>query len=198
MEYRGLMDECESMIRYVARVLGFHDTLEYGGKTIDLSEPWQRLSVSEAFEIYAPLGLRESMDKGCFDALMVEAIEPHLGSPAPTFLYDYPASLGALARLKPGDKRFAERFELYIGGVELANAFSELRDAGEQRQRFEEEIERRKALGKGVYPMPELFLEALEYMPDAAGIALGIDRLAMIFGDKASVDDVVAFTPEEL
>jgi lysyl-tRNA synthetase class 2 len=198
MEYRGLMGECESMIRLVARDLGFRDALEYQGRTVSLSEPWERLTVSEAFEEYAPLDLREAMDKGCFDAMMVEAIEPRLGNRTPTFLYDYPASLGALARLKPGDKRFAERFELYISGVELANAFSELRDAREQRQRFAEESKRREALGKPLYPEPEPFLEALEYMPDAAGIALGIDRLAMIFADKARIDDVVAFTPEEL
>ncbi len=198
MEYRGLMDECGSMIRRVGRDLGFPDTIAYQGRTISLSGPWQRLTVSEAFKNYAPMGLQESMDKGCFDATMVEAIEPRLGTPTPTFLYDYPASLGALARLKAEDKRFAERFELYIGGVELANAFSELRDAREQRQRFEGEVKRREALGKGVYPMPEPFLEALAHMPDAAGIALGIDRLAMIFGDRTSIDDVVAFTPEEL
>jgi elongation factor P--(R)-beta-lysine ligase len=198
MDYKGLMSECESLIRQIGRDLGFQDQIAYQGKSIGLSGHWQRLTVSEAFESYAPLGLQESLDRGCFDALMVEAIEPNLGAPTPTFLYDYPASLGALARLKPEDKRFAERFELYMGGVELANAFSELRDEGEQRRRFEEEIKRREALGKPVYPMPEPFLEALSFMPDAAGIALGIDRLVMIFANKARIDDVVAFTPEEL
>jgi len=198
MDYKGLMEECESMIRQVAKDLGFPDTILFQGRTIRLSGPWKRITVSEAFGNYAPMGLQESIAAGCFDAVMVDAIEPRLGTPTPTFLYDYPASLGALARLKPEDNRFAERFELYMGGVELANAFSELRDAAEQRQRFQKEIERRQALGKAVYPVPEPFLEDLSYMPDAAGIALGIDRLVMVFADKVRIDDVVAFTPEEL
>ena len=85
-----------------------------------------------------------------------------------------------------------------MGGLELANAFSELTDAGEQRERFEEEIRNRRASGSILYPMPEKFLEALPTMPEAAGIALGVDRLAMIFADKESIDDVVTFTPEDL
>ena len=133
-----------------------------------------------------------------FDELMVEAVEPRLGSPKPTFLYDYPVSMAALARLKPEDARFAERFELYMGGIELANAFSELTDPEEQRTRFQQEKARRAELGKQIYPLPEKFLASLDFMPEAAGIALGIDRLAMLFSDSATIDDVVPFTPEDL
>jgi elongation factor P--(R)-beta-lysine ligase len=114
----------------------------------------------------------------------------------PTFLYDYPASLAALARLKPGNPSIAERFEVYVGGIELANGFSELNDAHEQRKRFEKELEERTQLGKHVSPMPERFLKALRNMPEAAGIALGVDRLVMIFGNARTIDEVVTFTPE--
>ena len=122
----------------------------------------------------------------------------NLGIEKPTFLYDYPAKLGALARLKKGDPSVAERFELYIGGVELANGFSELTDAQEQRQRFEEALRIRAQKGYAKYPMPEKFLSALEQMPEAAGIALGVDRLAMLFADVANIDGVVFFSPEDL
>jgi lysyl-tRNA synthetase class 2 len=92
----------------------------------------------------------------------------------------------------------AERFELYIAGLELANAFSELIDPLEQRQRFEHEEAQRRAAGKAPYPVPEKFLRELETMPDAAGIALGVDRLVMLLTGAETIDEVVAFTPEEL
>jgi len=101
-----------------------------------------------------------------------------------------------LARLSP--ENFGERFEIYIAGMELANGFSELTDAQEQRIRFERDLKHRKALGKKAYPMPDKFLAALEQMPEAAGMALGVDRLAMIFTDTTMIDWVVAFTPEEV
>jgi lysyl-tRNA synthetase class 2 len=112
-------------------------------------------------------------------------------------LYDYPASHAALSRLKNNNSGLAERFELYIGGLEVANAFSELTDADEQALRFEKEQQKRQQLGKTVYPMPEKFLKALRHMPRSAGIALGVDRLVMLFTNKTSIDEVTAFTPEE-
>jgi lysyl-tRNA synthetase class 2 len=133
-----------------------------------------------------------------FDEIMVEKIEPNLAQNRPVFLYDYPASRAALARLKPQDLRFAERFELYIGGLEICNAFSELTEPVEQRERFKREMDHRRKAGKPVYPVPEKFLTALGNMPAAAGNALGIDRLVMLFSDSKQIDDVVAFTPEEL
>ena len=129
---------------------------------------------------------------------MVESIEPHLGIQRPTFLYDYPATRSALARLSSSDPTVAERFELYIGGLELANAFSELTDPVEQRHRFESEAADRAARQRTVYPLPEPFLNELCAMPPAAGIALGVDRLIMVLLDAAAIDDVVSFTPEEL
>ena len=130
--------------------------------------------------------------------IMVREIEPCLGIEKPVFLYDYPAERGALARLKKEDPALAERFELYVGGIEIANAFSELTDAQEQRERFSAEEASRREKKKSPYSMPEKFLMELEGMPPSAGIALGIDRLVMVFLDAKSIDEVVAFTPEEL
>ena len=140
----------------------------------------------------------EALRRDLFDEIMVREVEPQLGISGPVFIHDYPASRGALARLKEDDPSVSERFELYIGGVELANAFSELTDPAEQRSRFLHEQETRLSLGKGVYPMPDRFLSELPHMPPAAGIALGLDRLVMVLLDAASIDDVVAFTPEDL
>ena len=133
-----------------------------------------------------------------FDEVMVERIEPRLGMERPTFLYDYPSCRGALARLRHDDPTVAERFELYIGGIELANAFSELIDPAEQRARFVHEASLRASLGRRPYPLPEKFLDELARMPSSAGIALGVDRLIMVLLDAASIDEVVAFTPEDL
>jgi elongation factor P--(R)-beta-lysine ligase len=126
------------------------------------------------------------------------SIEPQLGFKKPVFLFDYPRQKAALARQKANEPEIAERFELYISGLELCNAFSELTDEKEQRKRFEQELENQRVSGKNVYPMPEKFLKSLEQMPPAAGCALGVDRLVMMFADTQNIDDVVAFTTEEL
>jgi lysyl-tRNA synthetase class 2 len=197
--YLDLMDECEALINTIARRNGpQEDILFYQGKEIKLIPPWPRLSVSDAFEKFSPIPLNTVLEQGQFDDIMVERIEPNLGQTQPVFLYDYPASRGALARLKLQDLRYAERFELYIGGLEICNAFSELSDPIEQRERFERQQDHRRKSDKPVYPMPQKFLAALANMPAAAGNALGIDRLVMLFSDSNQIDEVVAFTPEEL
>jgi lysyl-tRNA synthetase class 2 len=197
--YLDLMDECEALIPFVARMNGAaEDFLVYQGKEIKLNPPWPRLSVSDAYEKLGSIPVHVALERGQFDEIMVEKIEPNLGQSRPVFLYDYPASRGALARLKPGDRRYAERFELYIGGLEICNAFSELIDPDEQRTRFERELESRRQSGKRVHPMPVKFLDALQEMPEAAGNALGIDRLTMLFADAATIEEVTAFVPEEL
>ena len=142
--------------------------------------------------------MQEALHQDRFDEILVEYIEPRLGIDRPTFIYDYPAKLAALAKIKKSDPNVAERFELYFGGLELANGFSELTDAREQRQRFEEALELRAAKNWASYGMPEKFLTALEHLPPCAGIALGIDRLAMILTDTTTIDEVVAFPPETL
>ena len=198
IDYNLLMDECESLIRFVSQRLDMGGKIPYRANKIDLKKPWQRISVSAAFDRYATTSLERALEEGCFDQIMVEEIEPNLGTIRPTFLYDYPASLAALARLKPGNRALAERFEIYIAGLELANGFSELNDPVEQRARFERELQIRDAEGKETYPMPERFLRSLKHMPDAAGIALGVDRLAMLLSGALKIDEVVPFTPEEV
>jgi len=196
--YKDLMDECEDLICFVARLINGNDKIGYQGREIHLDIPWTRMSVTTAFHQYASMAMEKALEKDCFDEVMVNEIEPNLGSPTPLFLYDYPAPCGALSRLKPQNDLLAERFELYIAGIELCNGFSELTDPAEQHARFEEEQRRRKSIGQPVYPMPQRFLKALKDMPDAGGNALGIDRLVMLFCDANDIDDVVTFTPEEL
>jgi elongation factor P--(R)-beta-lysine ligase len=195
--YLDMMVQCEQLIRFILNELDYGESIFYQGSPINFQTPWTRLSVVEAFEKYASMPLEAALMKKCFDDIMVEEIEPNLGR-NPVFLYDYPAALGALAKLKSEDPVVAQRFELYVGGLELCNAFSELTDPVEQRHRFEAERRLRQKMGKSVYPMPEPFLDSLPAMPEAAGNALGIDRLVMLLADTADIDDVVAFTPEAL
>lgn len=197
-DYRALMVECEDLVRHVAAALGCGDKLVSRGEEISLAGPWERITVAEAFLRFTPLSAAEALERDLFDELMVREIEPRLGMGRPTFIHDYPSSRGALARLKGDDPTVAERFELYIGGVEMANAFSELIDPTEQRARFQQERDARLASGHDAYPMPEKFLAELDRMPPAAGIALGLDRLVMVLLDASSIDEVVAFTSEDL
>ena len=197
-DYLGLMKECEELIQTVAPAIGLGEKMIYCDQEIDLAKPWEKISVKEAFRCYAQISMAEALERNLFDEIMVQDIEPRLGIGKPTFIYDYPAQRRAMARLKQEDQTVAERFELYIGGLELANAFSELIDAEEQRKHFLQENENRHALGKPTYPMPEKFLEELNNMPPSAGIALGVDRLAMVLLNAPAIDEVVAFTPEEL
>ncbi|MBE9543152.1 MAG: EF-P lysine aminoacylase GenX [Proteobacteria bacterium] len=196
--YADLMVDCEELIGSIAGQTTGSNNLSYQGQSIHLDPPWPRLSVDEAFRRYATMEVEEALEKNCFEEVLVNEIEPNLGATRPLLLYDYPASLGALARLKPQNPLVAERFELYIAGIEVCNGFSELTDPVEQRTRFESEQKIRKSLHKSVYPLPQNFLASLNDMPAACGNALGLDRLVMLFSDKADIDDVVAFTPEEL
>ncbi|MCD4689257.1 MAG: EF-P lysine aminoacylase GenX [Desulfuromonadaceae bacterium] len=193
-DYRRLMDECEILLR----TLVAQEHFTYQGETIDLSGPFERLTVAEAFEQYATLGLAEALETARFDELLTLEVEPHLGRRRPTFLIEYPSELAALARCHPERPHVAERFELYIAGLELANAFSELTDPTEQRRRFDADEAERRAAGKPPYPVPEKFLTELATMPEAAGIALGLDRLVMLLTDATIIDEVVAFSPELL
>ncbi len=193
-DYTDLMAECEELLSALAPV----GTLCRQGRTIDLAPPWQRLTVAEAFARFTDTTPERALADDRFDEIIAGAIEPRLGRGKPVFLTDYPAELAALARKKPGNPEVAERFELYIAGLELANAFSELTDATEQRARFDREEAARRAAGKRPYPTPEKFLAELPHLPPAAGIALGLDRLVMLLTDAATIDEVVAFTPEDL
>jgi lysyl-tRNA synthetase class 2 len=178
--------------------MGIGNRLTYRNREIELSKPWERLSVKEAFDRYGSVPLEKALADDRFEEVLALEIEPRLGNPKPTLLYDYPLAFASLARVSKDNPAFAERFEIYIGGLELANGFSELTDAEEQRRRFEKENEIRSKRGRTPWPMPEKFLEAISRMPVSAGIALGVDRTVMLFADAASIDEVVSFTPEEL
>jgi len=211
------MEDCEGLLHYLSLAVLGQTGLSYRGKIIDLSPPAERVSVSRAMEIYGgvdiqkkpdgPSLLEEAKSRGyrfapggvysfdeVFFKIFLEEVEPRLGNSKPTFLYEYPASMAALARLKPGNPLWAERFELYVGGLELANAFSELVDPVEQRRRFESEQRLRAVLGKPLYPIDEELLEALSRMPPSAGIALGVDRLVMLLCDAPRIQEVLAFS----
>jgi lysyl-tRNA synthetase class 2 len=197
-DYRDLMAECEDLVIDLAGMLERGKRILFRGKWIALEKPWERITVRDAFSRYSPVSLKDALAAGSFDEVMAFEIEARLPKDRPVFLYDYPVSLGALAREGRNDPSVAERFELYLGGMELVNAFSELRDPDEQRRRFELEKKCRELRGAAVYPDPVGFLECLSGMPESAGAALGMDRLVMIFCNAESIDDVVAFTPEEL
>jgi lysyl-tRNA synthetase class 2 len=197
-DYRDMMDQTEALLKHVARSLGGDGVLIFQEQTIDLGQPFQRMTVDEAFRTFAAGTPEEALATGNFDEIVGCTIEPRLGWERPVFLYDYPAECAALARLKPDLPSRAERFELYIGGIELCNGFSELNDSEEQRRRFQDELQARQQAGRPATPLPERFLAALDQMPPATGNALGVDRLVMLFADTLTIDDVSAFVPEEL
>lgn len=198
VDYTHMMQQCEVLINFIVQRLAMGGTISYQGRTIDLQSPWPRMAVSEAFEHYGDCSMVRALKSDRFDEIMGLQIEPQLGLQRPVILMDYPRQHGALARTKPGQPDLVERFELYIGGLELCNAFSELTDPTDQRRRFEQEAAQRRQAGKPVPPLPEPFLNDLKSMPDAAGNALGLDRLVMLLCDTRTIDEVVAFTPEEL
>ena len=207
-----LMDDCRALLRTVAPVF------RRGAASCDPFAAWRNLTVAEAFHDYAGIDLlatapdplapdrallaaetsRIGLHVGdsdrwddLFFRVFLERIEPHLGQGAPTFLTGYPASMAALARPDPQDARLAERFELYVCGLELANAFGELTDPAEQRRRFEADMDLKERLYGRRYPLDEDFLAALALMPAASGIALGFDRLVMLATGAETVDEVL-------
>ena len=154
----------------------------------ELPDEAETLRVSDAFERWADV---TALDAADFDEELVQHIEPQLGRNKLTFLMDYPADQAALSRLRPDDPRFCERWELYINGLELANAYSELTDPEEQLARFKTSAAKRKADGRPVYELDQKFLNALADMPPSAGCALGIERLLMIITGTDRIDEVL-------
>ncbi len=221
-DYRGIMSDLERLIEAAARALSPRGdpAVERGGRRLELAGPFERLTVQEAFLRHARVDLAACRGEGdrlraaaraaghdagpdgepfedAFFRLMLSEVEPRIGLERPTFLVDWPASMAALSRLKAGDPRWAERFELYAGGLELANGFTELTDAAEQRARLLEEQALRRRLGRPVLPLDEPFLAALPHMPSAGGVAVGFDRLLMLFTGAASLSEVLLFPAVE-
>ena len=160
----------------------------------DVSTDWKILTVSDAFLQFAGWDPAGQYDEDRFDIDLVEKIEPAIKKiGGPVVLKDYPIEAAALSRRKADNPLLAERWEFYMDGIELANAYSELTDPVEQRQRFEECAAQRIAMGKEAYAIDEAFIRALEKMPPAGGVALGIDRLLMLMAGENSLDAVLPF-----
>jgi len=212
--YAGMqevMDDTEELVRAVARVAQAdlpeadaepqdqpQDQLRVGERLIDLTRPFLRISVREAFARHAGVtdvvALARDDEDTYFD-LLVGQVEPALAAlDRPIFLHGYPLSQASLARPDPADPGTAERFELYLAGVELCNGFGELNDAAEQRRRYEQAQHERRLRNMPVYPLDERFLTALEEgMPPAGGNALGLDRLLMLAMNETNLDRVLLF-----
>ena len=217
-DYRTLMDDTAELVRACAKACDA-EKMKVDGREYDPFGEWERLPVVEAFARYADvdlfsvlpaepslepdpapfaaearrIGVQTADDDrwdDVFFRIAFEKIEPHLGETKPTILYDYPVCMAALSRRKPSDPRLAERFEVYVGGMELANAFSELTDASEQRERFEHDMDLKERLYGERYPIDEDFIDAVAHMPECAGIAVGVDRLVMALTGTERIDDV--------
>ena len=213
----GWRDIAEEAAEFVRAACG--PVVQRGDVSCDLSQPWEFLSVQDAFARYAGIDLLATADdplnpdtdmlcmfadglgirtadtdtwEDIFFRIYLDRIEPQLGVGAATVLHSYPASLAALARLSPEDVRVSDRFEIFICGLELANGYGELTDATEQRRRFAVMTAQRIAEGRAPYPVDEDFLAALENgIPDCAGIALGFDRLVMLAAGADRIEDVL-------
>ena len=194
-------------------------TLGYQGKKYGLKSPWERIRVVEAFQKYAGIDTETMLDeqkligvgkkKGyqvseqttweeIWNQIMANEIEPKLGTKGPTILYDYPITQAALAK-KAKDPRFAQRWEVFMAGLELGNCFSELTDPIEQEARCKADLAERKCLGKTEFPMDSDFIEALKMgMPETGGIAVGVDRLVALFADVPDIADTLFFPVGEM
>ncbi|MBD3327771.1 EF-P lysine aminoacylase GenX [Candidatus Peregrinibacteria bacterium] len=205
--YLDMMEDTENLVKFLCERLGVEGVLQFGEMQIDVSSDFERLSVKEAFKKYAEMDLEDIADlvngdisyEEAFFSVFLNKIEKHLGVEKPVFLYDYPVQMAALAKVKESDTKYAERFELYIGGMELCNAFSELNDPVEQKRRLQTEREERKKMGKSDYEVDRSFIDALEFgMPPAGGNALGVDRLIMLLTDTADIKDILFFPERDL
>ena len=193
-DYTDILRDTEALVAHVFQSITGQTSFTYRDTAIDLALPWHCHTVRDAFLKWADWDPVADWDPDRFDVDLIEKVEPALPLDRPCLLTDYPAPAASLARLKPTDPRVAERWEVYMGGLELANAYTELCDPAAQRARFLEAAEERRALGKEIYPLDEAFLAALESgMPPCGGIALGIDRLVMLACGATNIADARLF-----
>ena len=177
-DYMGILDETRDLLACVGIA----------------PDHWLVISVSDAFKHHAGWDPAQHFDADRFDLDLVEKVEPALPHDRPVVLIDYPIAAAAFARAKQDAPHLAERWELYLKGVEIANAYSELTDAREQEKRFHAAAQARAKTGKPVYPIDQAFMAAIKKgLPECGGIALGIDRLIMVLAGGSSLDDVIAF-----
>jgi lysyl-tRNA synthetase class 2 len=212
-DYRDLMALTEELLPQVVRAACASDRVMYQGQAISYAPPWPRLSVEQALVTMGGLSVDEvKTAEGLRDAAVARGIPVHpdwgwakllmelfeaVGEGKciqPTFITDFPAELSPLAKARPDDPRYVQRFELYIAGLEVANAYTELNDPREQRRRFEAQAKAREAGDEEAQYVDEDFLRALEYgLPPTAGEGIGIDRLVMLLTDSPSIRDVILF-----
>ncbi len=212
-DYNDVMNMVEEMVSGISQQVLGTDKVEFGSDTIDLKPPWQRIGLREAIQEHSgidfvqypdvillgtkmkEIGLEVDPQKNwahLVDELLSTFVEPKLIQP--TFLLDYPVSMSPLAKTKPEQERMVERFEAFAGGMEIANAFTELNDPLEQRERFLQQQKERQPEGEVVETVDEDFLLALEYgMPPTGGLGVGIDRLVMLLTDNQSIREVILF-----
>jgi len=191
--YEQIITDTEQLLFFLTKELQVSPAINYCGNKIDLTPPWPRITIREAFVKSAGWDPFVNPDYERFDIDLMEKVVPCFTPNQPTVLLDYPAALASLSRIKPECAQVAERAEIFIGGLEIANIYSELTDATEQRQRFQLELEYLKAIGMDNMHMPEEFLKAIAHLPECGGIALGIDRLVMLLCNAKSINDVIAF-----
>jgi len=195
--YLDILVDTKALLGFVTREVLGRTGFSYRGVRVEMLPVWECLTVEDAFVRFAGWNPVAHFDPDRFDLDLVGHVEPNMPPGTPTVLKDYPAEAAALARLKPDNPAVAERWELYVGGLELANAFSELTDPAEQRKRFEKCAADRKAAGREVYPMDEPFLEAMgRGIPPCGGAALGMDRLVMLLTDSETIEQVRPFCRE--
>ena len=212
-DYNGMMDITEDMVIHVCeKVLGT-TKVTYQGTELDFSKGWKRMTMADAVKEYAGLDFMAMSPEEALAAVKAKGLTPEKGKESwgdllafcydeyveenlvqPTFITDYPVEVSPLAKRKPSDPRLTERFECFVYGRELCNAFSELNDPIDQKQRFERQVALRNAGDDEANMMDSDFVCALEYgMPPTGGMGMGIDRLVMFLTDSASIRDVLLF-----